>query len=243
MADRGFSPFAMIHMNVLVGCMLVSDGCKHCWAAHCVSRMKDAKLYKGLLKFTNTNGWTWTGKQIFVPKALKVASRYKNRNIWVAPHSDVFLESTSLETIALIYATFYENPSNNFFVLTKRIERMHQLCTDGTLHKEVEKVLGRTVVWPPPNVMDGVSIESERTAQARLPVLRDMPSPYRVISAQPLLKHVNFSPWISDGKVRLVLMGPEAGPMSRETDWPVLADVESQLVRSRVPHLTMCYPV
>ena len=54
----------------------------------------------------------------------------------------------------------------------------------------------RPNIWPLPNVILGVSVEDQRRAEERIPLLLDTPAACRAISAEPLLGQVNLH-WIS----------------------------------------------
>lgn len=50
--------------------------------------------------------------------------------------------------------------------------------------------------WPLPNVWLGVSVEDQRRADERIPILLDTPAAIRWISAEPLLGPVDLEPWL-----------------------------------------------
>lgn len=65
---------------------------------------------------------------------------------------------------------------------------------DGAWAKTVKPLLGCDRRWPLPNVWLGVSVEDQRTADERIPLLLETPAAVRFVSAEPLLGLVNLEP-------------------------------------------------
>lgn len=70
--------------------------------------------------------------------------------------------------------------------------------------------------WPLPNVWLGTSVEDQRRANERIPILLDTPAAVRWISAEPLLAEVNLEPWLD--RLSWVVIGGESGPNARQFD-------------------------
>jgi protein gp37 len=90
--------------------------------------------------------------------------------------------------------------------------------------------------WPLPNVWEGVSVEDQATADARIPLLLQTPAAKHFVSYEPALGPVDFarwlsirrstglSEWVKDGERNLldwIIVGGESGPHARPfyTDW------------------------
>jgi protein gp37 len=246
MADDGKKTWSGFKLNVLVGCSLVSAGCKHCSAACQVWRQAlcpTSSFFAPLVKSTKDNGPAWTGKILYRPELLKTAYKLSGQYIWVAPMSDPFHPDVTLEMLAEIYEAIVRRPQNTFQILTKRIERMHQLYTDGSLKRAIEERMHCRIRWPLSNTWEGTSVESNTYAKERLGLLLDMPSGFRFISAQPLLDYVDLTPFLTKKKVDYVIVGAEAGPVARPANPEHILDVRQQLQRLKVPHLVKCYPL
>ncbi len=69
--------------------------------------------------------------------------------------------------------------------------------------------------WPLPNVWLGVSVEDQKRADVRIPILLDTPAAIRWISAEPLLGPINIvdAMWAGDG--------PADSNLSATLDWVV----------------------
>jgi protein gp37 len=68
--------------------------------------------------------------------------------------------------------------------------------------------------WPLPNVWVGVSVEDQRRADERIPVLRQVPAAVRFLSAEPLLGPVE----LDLRGIHWVIIGGESGPKARPMD-------------------------
>ena len=77
--------------------------------------------------------------------------------------------------------------------------------------------------WPLPNVWLGVSVEDQRRANERIPVLLETPAAVRWISAEPLLEEITVFgingpidvPDGMDSPLHWVVCGGESGPRAR----------------------------
>lgn len=94
--------------------------------------------------------------------------------------------------------------------------------------------------WPLSNIVLGVSVENQATADERIPLLLQCPAAVRFVSYEPALGPVDFSPWLPrhavteagdcaewckacgpDGPVRgldWIIVGGESGPTARPFD-------------------------
>lgn len=94
-------------------------------------------------------------------------------------------------------------PHHRFQILTKHPERMRDWFNDYGLLPNSRKAYiwsammedgeSREFDWPLPNVWLGVSVEDQRWANERIPVLLDTPASVRFISAEPLLGPVDLT--------------------------------------------------
>lgn len=232
--------------HVILGCTPVSEGCRYCFAAlmcHRQSCSAAQRVYRGLTRETLANGYVFTGKTLYRPEKLIEPYHWRSMLVWVGSMSDPFHPNFTLEQIAHLYAVAADNPQNKFQFLTKRIEWMQGLYTNGFLRGTVEEILRRHIDWPLRNTWEGTSAEDERTAKTRLPVLLDTPSHFRFVSFQPLLDGINVTPYLKKGGIQYAVIGAEAGPASRPFNPNHIVDLQVQLHHARVPSITECYPL
>jgi protein gp37 len=130
------------------------------------------------------------------------------RRIFVNSMSDLFHESLPFETIDKIFAVMAMCHQHTFQVLTKRPERMLQYMKeiqddDKDMHRwagEACAISGSPCAsglvedadWPPKNIWLGTSVEDQKTADERIPLLLQTPAAVRWISAEPLLGPITF---------------------------------------------------
>lgn len=249
--------------NPIRGCSVVSEGCRNCYAMNFATRFaKEGEAYDGLA-YRNSSGAHWTGKVKFIEEHLEDPLRWRApKRIFVNSMSDLFHESIPDEWIDRIFAVMALAPQHAFQVLTKRPKRM--LAYTQRLAKNVgplerpARAMGHTfqydgiplLPWPIPNVWLGVSVEDQKTADERIPLLLQTPAAVRFISYEPALGSLDLSDvreTLPDGQVRSkralvsrdslfgvdafsvnrldwVIVGAESGNGARplDLDWPRL---------------------
>ena len=159
-------------------------------------------------------------------------------------------------------------PEINYLILTKRADSMAPIVNDDDWQSEVvyfarevamqkSNPLARRTddlratyddeIWPLPNVALGVSVESQKYADERIPHLLETPAAVRFLSCEPLIGPVDLErwlvyydslygePWGSRGDLHWVIVGGESGPKARpmHPDWA--RSLRDQCVAAGVP--------
>ncbi len=262
--------------NPITGCSVVSPGCTNCYAMKLAgTRLKHHESRAGLTKESKA-GPVWTGEVLFNEQWLtQPISWTKPRMIFVCAHGDLFAEGVPDEWIDQVFAIMALAPQHTFQVLTKRPERMRDYLTAARAHpvglaameqtlismaRNPQSKVGAGVilqgdianlkVWPLPNVWLGVSVEDQKRADERIPVLLDTPAAIRWISAEPLLGPLDLRAALSlseDNKplffnpprnhIDWVVAGGESGPGARpmHPDWA--RSLRDQCKAAAVPFL------
>lgn len=244
--------------NPTRGCSRVSQGCVNCYAErralrfagpgwlgtigpnHELAEDHPPGPFHGFV--TKVNGHAaWTGKvELIESKLLEPLSWKKPARIFVNSMSDLFHEALPDEAIDRVFAVMALCPQHTFQILTKRPARMLEYFSD--MGRVGEQVAGFTwdyklchtegiltlPKFPLPNVHLGVSVEDQKTADERIPLLLQTPAAKRFISYEPALSRVDFSrPEFSINRILLggidqVICGAESGPEARPFDenWP-----------------------
>lgn len=198
--------------NPVRGCSVISPGCVNCYAMKQAHRFSGVgRPYEGLTKQTKA-GPQWTGKVSLAERQLTDPLRWKKpQRVFVNSMSDLFHESMPDEWMDKVFAVMAMTPQHTYQILTKRASRMLEymqrrervllptgcncLCHDvdgdtniegGCEHCEAKHI------WPLPNVWLGVSVENQKYADERIPLLLQTPAAMRFISAEPLLGPVNL---------------------------------------------------
>ncbi|WP_296166565.1 phage Gp37/Gp68 family protein [uncultured Brevundimonas sp.] len=122
--------------NPIVGCAIVSPGCKNCYAMRAAYRMganPATPHYAGLTRLVNGKA-VWTGEMRLHAPSVVLPLRRRVPTIWfVNSMSDLFAEGVQDEWLDRIFAVMAMSPWHTYQVLTKRPERMRAYLTDPTL--------------------------------------------------------------------------------------------------------------
>ena len=136
-------------------------------------------------------------------------------NVAIAECGDLFHEHVPVETVARVMEIVSDHPDVSFRVLTKRIERLSELFSGAPL---------------PENLMVGVSIEDQETADSRIPYL-DTINSIRFVSAQPLLGHVT----LPDVRIDWIVVGQEWCEDYRHTNEDWVRSLREQCRDRKIP--------
>ena len=208
MADRSAIEWTDASWNPLRGCKKVSPGCKHCYAEAFAER------------FRGTPGPYEQGFDLrLVPELLDQPLRWQRpRRIFVDSMSDLFQPGVPFDYVAAVFGVMAATPQHTFQVLTKRPGRMVEffawleseagsigdtggevtsfdLCVSMAHERNID-IDPAPAPWPLPNVWLGVSVEDQRRADERIPMLLRCPAALRFLSVEPLLERVDMGAWI-----------------------------------------------
>jgi len=176
--------------NPVTGCTKVSPGCAHCYIERTPPfRMAGRRFVKGAIPV------------LLHPDRLEQPLRWKKpRRVFVCSLADLFHEDVPDAFIGSIFGVMAAAREHTFQVLTKRLEAARWLFSDADFLDNVEEQLAArshaAFEWPLPNVHLGVSVENQRMADERIPVLLDTPAAVRFLSCEPLLSGLDLTPWL-----------------------------------------------
>jgi len=155
--------------NPVTGCSRVSPGCEHCYAETLSLRMGWSKK-----PWTNQNA---AENVKLHPERLGAPSRWhRPRMVFVNSMSDLFHPLIPEDFIRRVFEIMRDEIRHTFQVLTKRPERMRDVVRG--LPMDVRLL---------DNIWLGTSVEDQRRADERIPLLLQTPAAVRFISAEPLL--------------------------------------------------------
>lgn len=195
--------------NCITGCDRLSDGCLHCYAQTLAARLKAA----GNPRYQRDGNPRTSGPGFGLtlhPDKLTDPLHWKSpRMVFVNSMSDLFHDEVPDSFIADIFAVMALAPQHTFQILTKRPRRMCSLLNDprfglSVIQEFLELVpeMGQTMFserwpgWPLPNVWLGTSVEDQRWADQRIPLLLQAPASVHFVSAEPLLGRIDLRPWL-----------------------------------------------
>ncbi len=241
--------------NPVTGCSHVSAGCTNCYAERITARFrKDHKPWTAANAKHNV---------VLHPDRLEIPLHWKKpRKIFVNSMSDLAHEEVPDEFIALVFQVMQSARKHTFQILTKRPDRMMSFfgrvkrwegwyTLDG---EEIKGYRGNAAIigdddnWPPQNVWLGVSVEDQKTADERIPLLLQTPAAVRFVSYEPALGAVDFGIYLSRDNMfpmpgfkdplpglNWIIAGGESGPGARPShpDW--FRSVRDQCQAAGVP--------
>ena len=239
--------------NPVTGCSKVSAGCKNCYAE------TYAKRFWGERKFTDVRRYE---------SKLDEPLRWKRpKRIFVNSMSDLFHEDVPSKFIADVFNTMacatrecrhnnikycteecWTGRPHTFLILTKRPERMLRFINED-IHEIIGNWPGDYAIntamdagaWPLPNVWLGVSVEDQKTADERIPLLLQTPAAVRFLSAEPLLSEIDLNINSTPASVRWingldwVICGGESGKSARPMHPGWIRSLRDQCKQANVP--------
>lgn len=239
--------------NPVIGCAHVAEGCRNCYAEKMSKRLA-AMGQDDYAQVIDSKG-RFNGKAIPRPDTLAEPLHWrKPRKVFVNSMSDLFHKDVPFEFIAAVYGVVAACPQHTFQILTKRPERMLEFMqwvseeaerASGSgirinpdalvrgrrnveLHAQGKSpMLDRAAGWPLPNVWHGVSVAEQKDADKNIPILLQVPSAIRFVSAEPLIGDVYLQAnWLDrmvaqafgGHSLDWVIAGGESGPGARPCD-------------------------
>ncbi|MBL1177613.1 DUF5131 family protein [Pantanalinema sp. GBBB05] len=236
--------------NPVTGCNKISPGCAHCYAADI------AKRFWGERKFTDVQ---------FHPERLEQPLKWrKPRTVFVNSMSDLFHESVTDEQLDQVFAVMALTPQHTYQVLTKRPERMQQYCDRLDLRRLIKAADlpmpsgSYQIKLPLPNVWLGVTVENQKAADTRIPLLLRTPAAIRFLSCEPLLEAIDLAKWLRpvvvmhsessgflngdaivgtspDSQINWTIVGGESGSKARPCNVEWIRSVVQQCTTAQVP--------
>ena len=211
MSDNTSISWTDASWNPVTGCSRVSSGCANCYAETLSTRFGwTSKPWSAQNAAENVR---------LHPERLDQPLRWKRpRKIFVNSMSDLFHEQVPFSFVAAVFGVMVAAPHHRFQVLTKRPARMLEFFQYlDALTKQITNVFPRDSKewrrghliraaahnrgvnprflnehWPLTNVWLGVSVENQRAADERIPLLLQAPAAVKFVSLEPLLGPVNL---------------------------------------------------
>lgn len=208
--------------NFWWGCQKVSDGCKNCYAQSLSARYgkhlwgdpsntdreKKIGIWKDLLKWDNEARFEGIRNRVFV----------SSMSDFLEDHPQV----TELRYEAMRMIGGLKNL--DVLILTKRPENRHLL----TIWEKHEY---------PDHVWMGTTVENQKVADTRIPLLVSYPVKVHFVSVEPMLERIdldisgrNYGRDFEKYSERLqwIICGGESGPGCRPFDWQWAQDLRDQ---------------
>ena len=227
--------------NPVTGCTAVSPGCTNCYAATMTRRLQSTghRRYQGLMGEHHFNGTV----QCHTDMLDKPLGGKKACMVFVNSMSDLFHDGVPEEFIAKVFMVMDRASHHNYQILTKRADRMAQVCANAPWFLKVlnwggarsgEHTCSRQIL---PNVWLGTSCENQDALEERVPQLLRCPAVVRFLSLEPLLGPIYCSmaletpepaAFIGGGGIDWVIVGCESGTKRRSCRWEWVESIVGQ---------------
>lgn len=231
------------------GCSRVSEGCRFCYAETLSHRNP------GVLGVWGDKGTRVVASEVMWREPLKwdreAAAAGERRRVFCASLADVFEDRPELVSPRQrLLRLMHDTPHLDWLLLTKRpggVVRLIRECLDVDWPtcliggRNRDRAYWYAADWingkPPANVWLGTSVEDQRRADERIPILNDIPARVRFISFEPLLGPIETQPDPHNlyGSIHWAIVGGESGPHARPCDLAWIRSIRDQCRSAGVP--------
>jgi protein gp37 len=226
--------------NPWIGCTKVSPGCVNCYAEtrdkrHLIEPIDHWGKGAPRLRTSGSNWkqplkWNREAELDYDDASRDGCAHLHHRpRVFCASLADIFDDEVPIEWLADFLALVHKCQNLDFQILTKRPENF-----------EARIAAARPTIsfWrhgnAPDNVWLGVSVEDQKRADERIPLLLQIPAKVRFLSCEPLLGSVDIAKWLVPDEcgcggydpafkncIDWVIVGGESGPNARpmHPDW------------------------
>jgi len=197
-------------------CTHASPGCSNCYAEAIGKRFGTGLAFN----VPNLEKVEFFIDEKILEEPLK---RKKPATIFVGDMFDLFHEAIPQELIAKVFHVMCEPRSREhvFQVLTKRTGHMCQFFGNwNSMTRDFGPLY--PFMWPRPNIWLGTSVESQKYADERIPLLLQTPAAVRFLSVEPMLEAITFRPQCDslEDKIHAMANGYANKPMELQgIDW------------------------
>jgi protein gp37 len=196
--------------NPWIGCTKVSPGCDHCYAEADFDHRKHRVTWGTGNPRSRTSESYWRNPFKWNREAAKTGERPR---IFCSSLADVFDNEVPLEWRDDLWGVIRATPLLRWMLLTKRIGNVLKMVPPD---------------WPFPHVGIMATIVNQEEWDRDFPKLMSVPTPWRGVSAEPLLGPID----IGQARPDWVITGGESGPRARPIDAAWVRSLRDQCARN-----------
>jgi len=212
MSDRSTIEWTDATWNPVRGCVKVSPGCQHCYAAVFAER------FRGVPGHPYEQGFDLR----LVPEKLLEPLRWAgSRRVFVNSMSDLFQDGVPRSFVEQVFEVMLRADWHVYQVLTKRAAKLREVLDDY-----------QTVMEPVEHIWFGVSVEDRRFGLPRIQQLRKARAAVRFLSIEPLLEDLGE---IDLDGIDWVIVGGESGHGARPLEESWVRSIREQCEAASVP--------
>lgn len=224
------------------GCTKVSPGCAKCYAETFAKRVGQSVWGENApRRFFGEKHWR--EPEAWDRAAAKAGERHR---VFCASMADVFEDRRDLDDHRVrLFDLIRRTPHLDWLLLTKRPEDVVALLERAMacMGVDVDTRNMLSLWWqdgePPTNVWLGTTVEDQRAADERIPLLLETPAAVRFLSVEPLLGPVDLDLAERNHKagetISWVIVGGESGPGARPCDVSWIRSVVEQCRAAGTP--------
>ena len=189
--------------QLVEGCTKLSPACENCWS---LTKEK---------RFRKETGVIFHEERLERPLKIKKPTSFA---IW----NDLFHESVSFENIDRVIGVISDTPQHIYMVLTKRPERALEFFK--WFGNEIKRIGFDSIPSQSSNPLDyysplsnlwiGITVEDQKRAYERIPILLDIPAKIKFLSCEPLLDSITIG-FLDMCELNWVICGAETGNKAR----------------------------
>lgn len=179
MSDKSAIEWTDATWNPVTGCTKISPGCANCYIERTPAfRMTGQRFERGRIPV-----------RLHHDRLDQPLHWRKPRRVFVVSMGDLFHEDVPDQFIDRVFHVMAQAKHHTFQVLTKRPERMRRHFAARCGQLEVLAAMGgrKGTASVMPHIWLGVSVENQRMADERIPLLLETPAAVRFLSCEPLL--------------------------------------------------------
>ncbi len=164
--------------NPWIGCTKISPACDNCYAEAMMDKRFKRVSWGAKQPRKRTSKRSWREPLKWDRAAAENGLRYR---VFCASLADVFDNSVPADWQEDLWQLIRETPNLDWLLLTKRPQNIAKMLPDDWGH-------GYANVWL------GTTVENQKEAERRIPVLCEIPCRLRFLSCEPLLSTLNLEP-------------------------------------------------
>lgn len=202
MGDKTGIEWTDATFNPWWGCSRISPACRNCYAADTARRWgHDVFHLRGERRMLSDAYWRTPLKWNRTAQRTGIPTR-----VFCASMADVFEDHPQVtEARDRLWQLIEQTPWLRWQLLTKRPENIAAMAPWGD-------------AWPD-HVWIGTSVENQRYAEERIPLLLKINAPIRFLSCEPLVEQIDLQPYLADVTtgpgIHWVIAGGESGAKAR----------------------------
>lgn len=183
--------------NAWEGCAKVSPACAHCYAETMADKRYGRVKWGVGQSRRRTSEENWRKPIRWNKQAQALGVRYKVFSLSLGDWLD---DEVPIEWLSDLLGLISQTPNLDWLLLSKRVEGW-----SDRLLQVVKSSEPGTPAWTfterwlngfaPANVWVGATIEDQKRADERIPILSDIPAVIRFLSCEPLLESVSLLPF------------------------------------------------